>query len=89
MMFVLRQLQEKRMEQQQELHIIIVNLVKAFDTVNREIMWQILGKIDIPPKIYMMACELQSKWVAIALMSLKSPVVFAKNVYSPHLCLYS
>ena len=42
---------EKCKEQQQELHIIFVDLVKAFDTVNREIMWQLLGKIDMTPKI--------------------------------------
>ena len=36
----------------------------------------------------MMACELKSKWVINALMSSKSPVVFTKDVYSRHLCLY-
>ena len=50
-MFVLRQLQEKCREQRQELHLIFIDLVKGFDTVNRDIMWQLLRKIGIPDKI--------------------------------------
>ena len=43
MMFVCRQLMDNCKKQQQELHIAFVELVKAFDTVNREIMWQLLS----------------------------------------------
>ena len=51
MMFALRQLLEKCSEQYQELHILFVDLVKAFDTVNRQLMWGLLLKIGIPAKV--------------------------------------
>ena len=51
MMFALRQLLEKCREQHQELHLIFVDLVKAFDTVSRATLWQLLLRIGIPPKI--------------------------------------
>ena len=51
MMFALRQLIEKCHEQHQQLHLIFVDLVKAFDTVNRPLLWSLLAKIGIPTKI--------------------------------------
>ena len=51
MMFALRQLLEKCREQHQELHAVFVDLVKAFDTVSRPLMWALLKKIGIPPKV--------------------------------------
>ena len=39
MMFTLCQLIEKCCEQHQQLHIIFVDLVKAFDTINQPLMW--------------------------------------------------
>ena len=51
MMFVLRQLQEKCREQHKELHLAFIDLVKAFDTVCRPLMWQLRIKVGIPPKV--------------------------------------
>ena len=50
-MFALRKLIEKCHEQHQQLHLIFVDLVKAFDTVNRQLFWSLLAKIGIPTKI--------------------------------------
>ena len=36
MIFSLRQIQEKCIEQQKPLHQVFVDLTKAFDTINRE-----------------------------------------------------
>ena len=47
MIFVARQLQEKCREQHQDL--AFVNLTKAFDTVNRDLLWNILHKFGCPP----------------------------------------
>ena len=46
MVFAARQLQEKSMEQHQDLYMTFVELTKAFDTVSREGLW----KIDIMSK---------------------------------------
>ena len=48
--FTLRQLMEKTKEQRQNLYIVFVDFTKAFDTVNREFLFKILGKLGCPPK---------------------------------------
>ena len=47
--FVARKLQEKCRERYQDLYIIFVDLTKAFDTVNRDLLWNILLKFGCPP----------------------------------------
>ena len=42
MIFVVRQLQKKCREQHQDLYLAFVDLTKAFDTVNRDLLWNIL-----------------------------------------------
>jgi len=49
MVFIARQLQEKAIEQQQDLYMVFVDLAKAFDTVNRTLLWEILRKFGCPP----------------------------------------
>ena len=49
MIFVVRQLQEKYREQHQDLYLTFVDLTKAFDTVNRDLLWNILRKFGCPP----------------------------------------
>lgn len=49
MVFVARQLQEKSIEQHQDLYMIFVDLAKAFDTVNRPLLWKALQKFGCPP----------------------------------------
>ena len=46
MIFFLRQLQEKCIEQDRTLYIVFVDFTKAFDTVGRTGLWQLLRKID-------------------------------------------
>ena len=48
MIFTARQLQEKCVEQQMPLVQVFVDITKAFDTVNREALWVVLGKIGCP-----------------------------------------
>lgn len=50
MIFAIRQLQEKCLEQNQNLYILFVDLTKAFDTVSRKGLWAILTKLGCPPK---------------------------------------
>ena len=49
MIFSARQVQEKCIEQQMPLYQVFVDLTKAFDTVNREALWKVLGKLGCPP----------------------------------------
>ena len=51
MIFVARQLQEKCCEQHQDIHLAFVNLTKAFDTVNRDLLWNILRQFGCPPTL--------------------------------------
>ena len=50
MIFAARQLQEKCQEQKMNLYFAFVDLTKAFDTVSREGLWKILGKLGCPER---------------------------------------
>ena len=50
MVFAVRQIQEKCIKQNMSLYAIFIDLTKAFDTVNREALWVILGKLGCPAK---------------------------------------
>ena len=50
MIFCLRQLQEKCIEQDRPLYILFVDFTKAFDTVGRTGLWQLLRKYGCPEK---------------------------------------
>ena len=58
MVFALRQLQEKCKEQNKGLYITFVDLTKAFDTVSRKGLWQILERLGCPPKFLNMIIQL-------------------------------
>ena len=48
MIFSARQLIEKSIEQR-KLYQVFVDLTKAFDTVNRDARWKVIGKFGCPP----------------------------------------
>jgi hypothetical protein len=50
MLFAARQIQEKCMEQKQDLFMVFVDLTKAFDSVGREGLWKLLEKAGCPPQ---------------------------------------
>ncbi|XP_076054495.1 uncharacterized protein LOC143033187 [Oratosquilla oratoria] len=50
MIFATRQVQEKCIEKNMDLYAVFIDLTKAFDTVNREILWVILSKLGGPEK---------------------------------------
>jgi len=45
-----RQIQEKCREQNRNLYMVFIDLTKAFDSVNRQGLWQVLRKIGCPEK---------------------------------------
>ncbi|KAK2160295.1 hypothetical protein NP493_1657g00052 [Ridgeia piscesae] len=50
MIFCLRQLQEKCIEQDRPLYMVFVDFSKAFDTVGRTELWQLMRKYGCPEK---------------------------------------
>ena len=58
MIFSVKQLQEKCIEQHVPLYQVFVDLTKAFDTVNRTALWKILGKLGCPTTFIRMLKEL-------------------------------
>ena len=54
MIFAMRQLQEKCIEQNMRLFFVFIDLTKAFDTVNREALWTVLKHIGCSPKFLSM-----------------------------------
>ena len=50
MLFVARQLQEKCREQRRDLCLAFIDLSKAFDTVNRDLLWKIMKRFGCPSK---------------------------------------
>lgn len=50
MIFTARQLQEKCREQNRPLYMAFIDLVKAFDSVNRDALWKLLSLIGCPDK---------------------------------------
>ena len=50
MVFSVRQIQEKCIEQRMDFYAVFIDLTKAFDTVNREALWVILSKLGCPQK---------------------------------------
>ena len=51
MMFVVRGLQEVRRKVGVSLHMCFIDLQKAYDTVHRTLLWQVLTRIGIPPQM--------------------------------------
>ena len=52
---------EKTREQRQNMYIVFVDFTKAFDTVNRDFLFKILGKLGCPPKFIRLIQSLYSE----------------------------
>ena len=50
MIFTVGQVQDKCLEQNLDLYSVFIDLTKAFDTVNREDLWDVLTRYGCPPK---------------------------------------
>jgi len=48
MIFTLRQIQEKAVEQQQSLYMVFIDLSKGFDSVDRSTLWILLRRYGCP-----------------------------------------
>jgi hypothetical protein len=48
-------------EHDQEAYVIFVDLVKAYDTVNRELLWKTMEKLGVPKKLIQVIQKLYEK----------------------------
>ncbi|KAK2165113.1 hypothetical protein NP493_1382g00008 [Ridgeia piscesae] len=64
MIFCLRQLQEKCIEQDRPLYTVFVDFSKAFDTIGRTRLWQLLRKYGCPEKFTTMTEALHTRMMA-------------------------
>jgi hypothetical protein len=64
MIFVCRQLFEKCREQHQPISVAFIDLRKAFDTVNRELMFEVLARFGCPPKFVSLIRQLYQNTTA-------------------------
>ena len=64
MIFYIRQLQEKCIEQDRPLYMVFVDFSKAFDTVGRTGLWQLLRKYGCPEKFTTMIEALHTGMMA-------------------------
>ena len=64
MIFAIRQLQAKCLEQRQDLYLLFIDPTKAFDTISRPGLWSILSKLGCPPKFISMVRSLHDGMMA-------------------------
>ena len=69
MIFTVRQLQEKCREQNKPLYMAFIDLTKAFDTVDRELLWEVLARYGCPPKFIRIIRLLHDQMMATVLIS--------------------
>ena len=51
MMFVVRRLQELARKKDTPLYLCFIDLTKAYDSVDRTLLWDILARFDVPPRM--------------------------------------
>ena len=69
LIFVARQLQEKCRDQHLDLYLAIVDLTQAIDTVNRDLLWNILRKFGCPPTFIAMLQQIHTGMCAQVVMA--------------------
>jgi len=84
MIYVARLLQEKCREQHRHLFFAFIDLTKAFHTVNRELLWEVLSKFGCTPRFLTILREFHDGMtakVARNLIHLRFLLVSSKAVF--------
>ena len=80
MIFVARQLQEKCREQNRNLCMAFIDLAKAFDTVNRDLLWRVMRKFGCPQKFTNVVRAFHSGMMATVIVGGKETEPFGVEV---------
>lgn len=80
MIFTCRQLIEKSIEQREHFSTAFIDLTKAFDTINRDMMFIVLAKIGCPPTFIQMIRQFHQDTLARVISSGESSDYFPVNV---------
>ena len=80
MIFVARQIQEKAREQQRDLCMAFIDLSKAFDTVDRHLLWRVLEKFGCPKKFINMIRAFHSDMLATVFIGGEESEAFGVEV---------
>ena len=80
MIFVARQQKEKFREQHQDLYLAFTDLKKAFDTVNRDLLWNILRKFGCLPTFIAILQQFHNGMCAQVVMAGSQSSSFAVEV---------
>ena len=57
MLFVVHRLQELGRERKISLYMCFIDLQKAYDSVDRELLWEVLTRFGVPEKILTVICK--------------------------------
>ena len=82
-MFSVKMAIKKRREHGLETWIYFIDLVKAFDRVPRELLWQIMRKLGVPPKLVDLLIALHER--VLVLFAVDGVDAAIESTYSVHL----
>ena len=89
MTFVARQLQEKCREQHQDLYLAFVDLTRAFDAVNGDLLWYILRKFGCPLTFIAILQQIHTGMCAQVVMARSQSSRFSVEVGVKQVCVLS
>ena len=69
MIFVARQIQEKCQEQNKDLYIAFIDLIKAFESINRGALWKVPSRLSCPANFITILRLLHDKMTATVLIN--------------------
>ena len=61
--FLIRQVMERSKEQKKDLHMVFIDLEKAYDKIHRNLMWWALDKHKVPTKYVTLSKDMYDKVV--------------------------
>ena len=56
-MFVIRRLQELARKKRIPLYVCFIDLTKAYDSVDRTLLWTVLARFDVPQNMNSVICQ--------------------------------
>ena len=87
MVFTARQLQEKSREQEWNLCMAFIDLSKAFDTVNRDLLWLVLGRFGCPDRFIGVAKAFHIDMRASVVVGGDETMPFSVELGVKHCCM--